>query len=91
MTTRKLKQDQLLLRINGTLPDIMTLGNEEKSERAAEIKQHGINTNTSCSFRVLHKYLDKLNGQILLMISEFREFFVIPTMMYTRFIFVIFS
>jgi phosphoribosyl 1,2-cyclic phosphodiesterase len=48
-TTTKLEQDQLLLRINGTLPDIRTLGNEEKSERAAEIKQHGINTNTSCS------------------------------------------
>ena len=45
----KLEQDQLLLRINGTLPDTRTLGNEEKSERAAEIKQHGINTNTSCS------------------------------------------
>ncbi|HET7392053.1 MAG TPA: hypothetical protein VFJ51_14640 [Nitrososphaeraceae archaeon] len=38
----KLEQDQLLLRINGTLPDIRTLGNGEKSERAAEIKQHGI-------------------------------------------------
>jgi phosphoribosyl 1,2-cyclic phosphodiesterase len=48
-TTTKLEQDQLLLRINGTLPDISTLGNEEESERAAEIKQHGINTNTSCS------------------------------------------
>ncbi|HET7389514.1 MAG TPA: MBL fold metallo-hydrolase [Nitrososphaeraceae archaeon] len=48
-TTAKLEQDQLLLRINGTLPDIKTLGNEEKSERAAEIKQLGINTNTSCS------------------------------------------
>ncbi|HEY6885228.1 MAG TPA: hypothetical protein VI278_14430 [Nitrososphaeraceae archaeon] len=50
MTTTKLEQDQLLLRINGTLPDTRTLGNEEKSERAAEIKQHGINTHTSCSF-----------------------------------------
>ncbi|MBV9179449.1 MAG: hypothetical protein JO327_12540 [Nitrososphaeraceae archaeon] len=48
-TTTKLEQDQLLLRINGTLPDIGTLGNEEKSERAAEVKRHGINTNTSCS------------------------------------------
>jgi phosphoribosyl 1,2-cyclic phosphodiesterase len=48
-TTTKLEQDQLLLRINGTLPDIKTLGDEEKSERAAEVKQRGINTNTSCS------------------------------------------
>ena len=46
---KKLSQDQLLLRINGTLPDISTLGNVEKSERAAEVKQQGISTNTSCS------------------------------------------
>jgi ribonuclease BN (tRNA processing enzyme) len=38
-----------LIRINGTLPNIETLGSAEKSERAAEIKQYGINTNTSCS------------------------------------------
>jgi phosphoribosyl 1,2-cyclic phosphodiesterase len=38
-----------LIRINGTLPYIETLGSAEKSERAAEIKQYGINTNTSCS------------------------------------------
>ena len=36
---KKLSQDQLLLRINGVLPDIATLGNVEKSERAAEVKQ----------------------------------------------------
>jgi phosphoribosyl 1,2-cyclic phosphodiesterase len=41
--------DQLLVRINGTLPDISTIGSEEKSERAAEVKQKGISTNTSCS------------------------------------------
>jgi phosphoribosyl 1,2-cyclic phosphodiesterase len=46
---KKLEQDQILLRINGTLPDISTLGSAERSERAAEIIQHGINTNTSCS------------------------------------------
>ena len=46
---KKLVQDQILLRINGTLPDIATLGNAEKSERAAEVKQQGISTNTSCS------------------------------------------
>src|SRR6187200_87708 len=43
-------EDQpLVVRINGTLPDISTLGSEEKSERAAEIKRQGISTNTSCS------------------------------------------
>ncbi|MGB8025788.1 MAG: MBL fold metallo-hydrolase [Nitrososphaeraceae archaeon] len=39
----------IFVRINGTLPDISTLGSEEKSERAAEIKRQGISTNTSCS------------------------------------------
>src|SRR5919202_305234 len=44
-----LSSDRLLIRVNGTLPDIESLGSTEKSERAAEIKQYGINTNTSCS------------------------------------------
>ena len=40
----------IFVRINGTLPDISTLGSEEKSERAAEIKKgQGTSTNTSCS------------------------------------------
>jgi L-ascorbate metabolism protein UlaG (beta-lactamase superfamily) len=39
----------IVVRINGTLPDISTLGSEEKSERAAEVKRQGISTNTSCS------------------------------------------
>jgi phosphoribosyl 1,2-cyclic phosphodiesterase len=38
-----------VVRINGTLPDISTLGSEEKSERAAEVKRQGTSTNTSCS------------------------------------------
>ena len=39
-----------MVRINGTLPDISTLGSEEKSERAAEVKKgQGTSTNTSCS------------------------------------------
>jgi phosphoribosyl 1,2-cyclic phosphodiesterase len=46
---KRLSSNQLLIRINGTLPDIESLGSTEKSERAAEIKQYGINTNTSCS------------------------------------------
>ncbi|HEX5518924.1 MAG TPA: MBL fold metallo-hydrolase [Candidatus Nitrosocosmicus sp.] len=40
---------QLIVRINGTLPDITTLGNEELSERAAEVKNQNIISNTSCS------------------------------------------
>ncbi len=41
------------VRINGVLPDIHTLGDEERSERAAEIKRLGMNTNTSCSLFLL--------------------------------------
>ena len=43
------EQDQLMVRINGTLPDISTLGVEGKTERAAEIRLQGTSTNTSCS------------------------------------------
>ncbi|HEY6883761.1 MAG TPA: MBL fold metallo-hydrolase [Nitrososphaeraceae archaeon] len=66
-----LSSDQVLVRINGTLPDIESLGNAEKSERAAEIKQYGINTNTSCSLfasaneerdRVYHLLIDVGHG-----------------------------
>jgi phosphoribosyl 1,2-cyclic phosphodiesterase len=52
---RQLARDQLLVRINGTLPDIETLGNVERSQRAAEVKEYGMNTNTSCSFFALPK------------------------------------
>ena len=39
----------VLVRINGTIPEVSTLGDEKKSERAAEVKQKEIITNTSCS------------------------------------------
>jgi phosphoribosyl 1,2-cyclic phosphodiesterase len=56
-SARKLTKDQLIVRINGTLPDISTLGTAEKSERAAEVKQQNIRTNTSCSlFAVASDY-----------------------------------
>jgi phosphoribosyl 1,2-cyclic phosphodiesterase len=48
-SAKKIIEGQLIVRINGTLPDISTLGSEEKSERAAEVKRQGIGTNTSCS------------------------------------------
>src|SRR6476660_9886605 len=41
-TERTIIQDHLMVRINGTLPDISTLGSEEK-------KGQGTSTNTSCS------------------------------------------
>jgi phosphoribosyl 1,2-cyclic phosphodiesterase len=47
--TTNVEGQPLVVRINGTLPDISTLGSEEKSERAAEVKRQGISTNTSCS------------------------------------------
>lgn len=40
---------QLIVRINGTLPDLSILGDEEKSERAAEVKRMDTAANTSCS------------------------------------------
>jgi phosphoribosyl 1,2-cyclic phosphodiesterase len=43
------KNIQLKVRINGTLPDITTLGSEGLSERAAEVKNQNIISNTSCS------------------------------------------
>jgi hypothetical protein len=42
------KTTQLLV-INGTLPNISILGDEQKSERAAETKRTKIIANTSCS------------------------------------------
>src|SRR5690348_7970763 len=41
------------VRINGAHPDIQTLGDEESSEHAVEIKRPGINTNTCCSLFTL--------------------------------------
>ena len=40
---------QLTVRINGTLPDISVLGSEDDSERASEVKNQNIFSNTSCS------------------------------------------
>ena len=41
-----------LVRMNGVMPDISTLGNSEKSERGAEVKRVNITANTSCSVLV---------------------------------------
>src|SRR5438094_913266 len=45
----QIRKSQLFVRINGTLPNLSTLGDEEKSERAAEVKKMNIAANTSCS------------------------------------------
>jgi phosphoribosyl 1,2-cyclic phosphodiesterase len=45
-------ESEVLVRINGVLPDISTLGDEKKSERTAEVITSGMNANTSCSIFV---------------------------------------
>jgi phosphoribosyl 1,2-cyclic phosphodiesterase len=40
---------QIIVRINGVLPEISTLGNENESERMADVKRIGMTANTSCS------------------------------------------
>jgi phosphoribosyl 1,2-cyclic phosphodiesterase len=64
---KPLSSNQLLIRINGTLPEIETLGSAEKSERAAEIEHYGINTNTSCS---LFASANEETGQIFHMLVD---------------------
>ena len=45
---------ETLVRINGVLPDISTLGNSEMSERAAEVKRTNLTATTSCSVFVVN-------------------------------------
>jgi L-ascorbate metabolism protein UlaG (beta-lactamase superfamily) len=45
----EIKTAQLFVRINGTLPDSTSIGNEDNSERAAEIKRLKMFVNTSAS------------------------------------------
>jgi phosphoribosyl 1,2-cyclic phosphodiesterase len=44
-----------MVRINGVLPDISTIGDEQESEHAAEVKKYGISANTSCSLFLMNK------------------------------------
>jgi phosphoribosyl 1,2-cyclic phosphodiesterase len=44
-----MSQSQAIVRINGVLPDLSTLGDKQKSERAAEVERTGMTANTSCS------------------------------------------
>src|SRR5919197_1526140 len=44
-----MSQSQVIVRINGVLPDLSTLGDKQKSERAAEVERSGMTANTSCS------------------------------------------
>jgi phosphoribosyl 1,2-cyclic phosphodiesterase len=40
---------QITVRINGTLPNFSSLGSEDESDRADEIKKQNMSSNTSCS------------------------------------------
>jgi phosphoribosyl 1,2-cyclic phosphodiesterase len=44
-----MSQSEAIVRINGVLPDLSTLGDKQKSERAAEVERSGMTANTSCS------------------------------------------
>lgn len=48
-TNNQPSQKEVIVRINGVLPDKRRLGNQEKSERYAEIVQSKMDTDTSCS------------------------------------------
>lgn len=59
----------IIVRINGVLPDISKLGNENESERMAEVKRAGMTVNTSCSIFIKRGTSDKV-FQILVDIGE---------------------
>ncbi|CAN5200205.1 hypothetical protein BH18THE2_BH18THE2_31140 [soil metagenome] len=50
---------QAIVRINGVLPDISTLGDKEKSERATEVERTYMTANSSCSVFVGNNLLLK--------------------------------
>jgi phosphoribosyl 1,2-cyclic phosphodiesterase len=61
-----------IVRINGVLPDLSTLGDKEKSERAAEVERTGMSTNTSCSIFVSNNKTDG-NQEILHLLIDAGE------------------
>jgi phosphoribosyl 1,2-cyclic phosphodiesterase len=58
-------EPEVLVRINGVLPNISTLGDEEKSERAAEVRTSGMTANTSCSILVKYKNTTTISSSSL--------------------------
>lgn len=66
-------KDQLLVRINGTLPDFSLLGDEKKSERAAEVKQKEIIANTSCSIFKISSHPQDNNEKIFHLLIDAGE------------------
>jgi len=70
---------ELLVRINGTLPDLSVMGDEEKSERAAEVKKMELAANTSCSVFSINPSTAANNQHLLIDIGE-----LINTMVFTH-------
>jgi hypothetical protein len=62
-------EHSLIVRINGTLPDFSIMGDEEKSERAAEFKKMEIAANTSCSVFTMNPSSDAKNEVFHLLID----------------------
>src|SRR5919108_3391906 len=72
--TQGILKSQLLVRINGTISDFSTLGDEEKSERAAEVKKMDIAANTSCSiFNIKPSYSPDHKNQIFHLLIDIGE------------------
>jgi hypothetical protein len=65
----KFMEHSLIVRINGTLPDFSIMGDEEKSERAAEFKKMEIAANTSCSVFTMNPTSDAKNEVFHLLID----------------------
>src|SRR5215467_1063302 len=61
---------ELLVRINWTLPDLSVMGDEEKSERAAEVKKMELAANTSCSVFSINPSTAANNQHLLIDIGE---------------------
>lgn len=62
-----------IVRINGVLPDLSTLGDKEKSDRAAEVERTGMSTNTSCSILVSNNTTEGNNQEILHLLIDAGE------------------
>ena len=65
----KFMEHSMIVRINGTLPDLSIIGDEEKSERAAEVKKMEIAANTSCSVFTMNPSGDAKNEVFHLLID----------------------
>jgi phosphoribosyl 1,2-cyclic phosphodiesterase len=61
-----------IVRINGVLPDLSTLGDKEKSERVSEVERTDMSTNTSCSIFVSNNITEG-NQEILHLLIDAGE------------------